>query len=44
LCYAKITPAALHCGELDSRCLENVEAAGGRPEFWSGEKRRIAAG
>jgi hypothetical protein len=33
LCYAKITPAALHCGEFARHCLANAEAAGVVPEF-----------
>jgi hypothetical protein len=33
-CYARITPAALHCGKIDERRGEGAEAAGGRPEFW----------
>jgi hypothetical protein len=33
LCYAKITPAALHCGKIDERRGEGAEAAGGEPEF-----------
>jgi len=33
LCYAKITPAALHRGELENRGDENAEALGGQLEF-----------
>jgi hypothetical protein len=33
LCYAKIKPAALHCGKFNAR---TGETAGGRPEFRSG--------
>jgi hypothetical protein len=32
LCYAKITPAALHRGDFKDRCREGAEAAGGRPK------------
>jgi hypothetical protein len=32
-CYAKITPAALHRGELENRGDENAEALGGQLEF-----------
>jgi hypothetical protein len=32
LCYAKITPAALHRGDFDHRCCENPEAAGRMPK------------
>jgi hypothetical protein len=31
-CYAKITPALLHRGEIGSRYCELAEAAGGKPE------------
>jgi hypothetical protein len=33
LCYAKITPAALHRGEIAGRCREGIEAAGRNPKF-----------
>jgi hypothetical protein len=33
LCYAKITPAALHRGDFADRRREGAEAAGGRPKF-----------
>jgi hypothetical protein len=33
LCYAKITPAALHCGEIDCAGRDGDEAAGAKPEF-----------
>jgi hypothetical protein len=33
LFHAKITPAALHCGETDRRCGTDAEAAGRRAEF-----------
>jgi hypothetical protein len=44
LCYAKITPAALHCGEFASHRLENGEAAGSRPEFELSDSRRGVGG
>jgi len=44
LCYAKITPAALHCDEFASHCLENAEAAGGTPEFELSHLRRRIRG
>src|SRR6266849_5075151 len=33
LCYAKITPAALHRGEFDDHCRKQPEALGRKPEF-----------
>jgi hypothetical protein len=33
LCYAKITPAALHCGEIACPHRDRDEAAGRKPEF-----------
>jgi hypothetical protein len=33
LCYAKITPAALHRGEFRRRGRQAAEAAGGNPKF-----------
>jgi hypothetical protein len=33
LCYAKITPAALHCGDFNGRCRNGVEAVGRKPKF-----------
>jgi hypothetical protein len=33
LCYAKITPAALHRGEFAGRCREHVEAVGSKLKF-----------
>jgi hypothetical protein len=33
LCYAKITPAALHCNEIGWPCRDGDEAAGRKPEF-----------
>jgi hypothetical protein len=44
LCYAKITPAALHCGEFASHCLEKAEATEGRPEFASSDRGRSIGG
>jgi hypothetical protein len=44
LCYAKITPAALHCGEFGSHCFENAEATGGRPEFGLSDRQRRIRG
>jgi len=44
LCYAKITPAALHRGDFGDRCREGAEAAGGRPKFRSGGFLRGLAG
>jgi len=32
LCYAKIAPAALHCGDFDGHCCEHAEAAGAMPK------------
>jgi hypothetical protein len=32
-CYANITPAALHRGDLDDRGRESAEAAGHNPKF-----------
>jgi hypothetical protein len=32
-CYAKITPALLHRGEIAGRCCERAEAAGRKLEF-----------
>jgi hypothetical protein len=33
LCYAKITPAALHRGEFRRRCCERAEAAAANSKF-----------
>jgi hypothetical protein len=33
LCYAKITPAALHCGNFIPHRRDDAEAAGRNPEF-----------
>jgi hypothetical protein len=44
LCYAKITPAALHRGDFSDRRREGAEAAGGRPKFKSGDSLRGLAG
>jgi hypothetical protein len=43
-CYAKIAPAALHCGDFNRRRHQGIEAAGGRAEFELGDFRRVAAG
>jgi len=42
-CYARITPAALHCGKIDERRGEGAEAAGGRPEFEVSDSARVVA-
>jgi hypothetical protein len=34
-CYAKITPAALHCGEIGGGAEKNAEAVGCGPKFRS---------
>jgi hypothetical protein len=39
LCYANITPAALHRGDLDDRCRESAEAAGRNPKFEPSDPR-----
>jgi hypothetical protein len=44
LCYAKITPAALHCGEIAGRCREGAEAAGRNPKFGLSDFPRVKAG
>jgi hypothetical protein len=44
LCYAKITPAALHRGEFAGRRRNDAEAAGGRPKFALSDSRRVIAG
>jgi hypothetical protein len=41
LCYAKITPAALHRGDFRTRCVANVEALGRGLEFRSGDFSRV---
>jgi hypothetical protein len=38
LCYAKITPAALHRGEFDERCRSQPEALGRKPESEIGDR------
>jgi hypothetical protein len=43
LCYAKFTPAALHCGGLDDRCRESAEAAGRKRKFELSDFRRFIA-
>jgi hypothetical protein len=44
LCYAKITPAALHRGEIDDRCREDAEALGCKLKFQLSEFHRRIAG
>jgi hypothetical protein len=44
LCYAKITPAALHRGELAGRRREHAEAVGSKLKFEFEEFRRGTAG
>jgi hypothetical protein len=44
LCYAKITPAALHRGEFGDRCRHDAEAAGRTPKFELDDSRRVIAG
>jgi hypothetical protein len=38
-CYAKSTPAALHCGEFDGRDRNAVEAVGRKLKFDPGDFR-----
>jgi hypothetical protein len=42
--HAKITPAALHRGHFENRCVEDVEALGRGPEFQSSDFSRVIAG
>jgi hypothetical protein len=44
LCYAKITPAALHRGKSGEHCHGGGEAAGGKSKFELNEFRRVIAG
>jgi hypothetical protein len=44
LCYAKITPAALHRGEFRDLGGQGPEAAGGNPKFRLSECPRSIAG
>jgi hypothetical protein len=44
LCYAKITPAALHRGDCKDRCVEDVEAVGRGLEFQPGVFSRNVTG
>jgi hypothetical protein len=44
LCYAKITPAALHCGNFIHRCRDGAEAAGRKLEFELSDSSRITVG
>jgi hypothetical protein len=41
LCYAKITPAALHRGECREQCRESAEAAGANPKFGLSDCPRV---
>jgi hypothetical protein len=43
LCYAKITPAALHRGDFDHRYCENAEAAGRMPKSELSDFVRVIA-
>jgi hypothetical protein len=42
-CYAKITPALLHRGEIARRCCELAEAAGRKLEFELSNLLRVIA-
>jgi len=42
--HAKITPAALHRGDFETRCVEDLEAVGRGPEFQSLDFSRGIAG
>jgi hypothetical protein len=42
-CYAKITPALLHRGEIAGRCCELAEAAGRKLEFEMSDFLRLIA-
>jgi hypothetical protein len=45
LCYAKITPAALHCSDFSDRNREALEVTACRPDFGSRDfGREIADG
>ena len=44
MCYAKITPAALHRGEFRGRRREGAEAAGINPKFEMGDSQRRIRG
>jgi hypothetical protein len=44
LCYAKITPAALHCGDFARCCRESAEAAAGHSKFGLSRSPRGFAG
>jgi hypothetical protein len=44
LCYAKIEPAALHRGEIDFPCREDIEAVGRKPEFELSDSPTVIAG
>jgi hypothetical protein len=44
LCYAKITPAALHRGNFSERRDDDAEAAGRISKFELSDSRRVIAG
>jgi hypothetical protein len=44
LCYAKITPAALRCGDCSDRCREDTEAVGREPKFGLSDSLDVIAG
>jgi hypothetical protein len=44
LCHAKITPAALHCGEIACPRRQGAEAAGPKPEFRVSDFPRLIDG
>jgi hypothetical protein len=44
LCYAKITPAALHRGDFAERCREGAEAPGREPKFEFSDSLDVIAG
>jgi hypothetical protein len=41
LCYARFTPAALHCGEIACACRHDAEAAGHKLEFRVSDFSRV---
>jgi hypothetical protein len=43
LCYAKITPAALHCGKFNAHGRTDAEAAGPRAEFELSDSPHVIA-
>jgi hypothetical protein len=44
LCYAKITPAALHCGGFDHRRRKDAEALGRKTKFELNDSSGVTAG